>query len=91
MASRVIFESVGVDMENFVSELTFIKSIVSVNFTVKRKHYGAKIYIIANNKRINKNIIMMMTKVRSVNDISSLKQLLTGLRDMLTSHYMTCD
>ena len=73
MASRVIFESVGVDMENFVSELTFIKSIVSVNFTVKRKHYGAKIFIIVNNKQINKNIIMIMTKVRCLNDISSLK------------------
>ena len=91
MASRVIFESVGVDMQNFVSEMTYMKSIVSVSFTVKRKNYGAKIYIIANNKRTNKNIIMMMTKVRSVQDISSLQKLVCGLKHMLIDHYNNSD
>ena len=91
MASRVIFKSVGVDMQNFVSEMTYMKSIVSVSFTVKRKNYGAKIYIIANNKQTNKNIIMMMTKVRSVQDISSLQKLVCGLKHMLIDHYNNSD
>ena len=76
MDNRLIFTSVGNELEEFADSLKYLRYNITVRFFAKMRPYGCKVVIDATDK----TFFNCFLKVRSWNDFEALKILLEGMQ-----------
>ena len=79
MGKASIYVSVGNILEDFTSDQKYCNHLVSVNFNAKQKCYGCKLEILAVNCKTDKIIFHSLIKIRSRDELPTLKLLLQGM------------
>ena len=77
---KVVFSTVGNELEEFVDSLKFLHNAIRVRFYLKIRPYGCKLVIDATDKLAEKTFFNCLIKIRSVNEIEALKAILEGMR-----------
>ena len=80
MDNRVIFSTVGNELEDFAQSLKYLHMNIRVKFYAKMHPYGCKIVIDAKDKRTEKTFFNCLLKIRLVKEFDALKVLLQGMK-----------
>ena len=77
---KVVFSTVGNELEEFVDSLKCLHNAIRVRFYLKIRPYGCKLVVDATDKLAEKTFFNCLIKIRSVNEVEALRAILEGMR-----------
>ena len=92
MEAHSISVTVGNIVQDFISDLKYCHQTITVNYSAKKRPYGSKVVISAKNNITGKSILYSLVKIRSLEELHCLRNIITGIQSALDHYYsISCE